>query len=172
MLAYYVTHDDYGGEIVFAESPQHLDDPESPRAPKYDKFAELGYVPAKVLYEEGWDMFCSECEKSFSEIEWEEEELDPVLVKDEAFCTQSCYDSYFKKLLKRKERKEKAFADFKRRYPDTKVLGTLASEEYVEIDFKFPGGEYECHWNDKSPDIVQINQSDAEAWNIYSQSIK
>jgi hypothetical protein len=81
-VAYCISIEDEGSEIVFAESEEAAtylaykigtggysaeDLDQSQRIPEYDKYAAQGYVPIEVLYNDGWSFECSECGRTVSD---------------------------------------------------------------------------------------------------------
>jgi hypothetical protein len=80
--------------------------------PKYNQYADLGYVPPKVLIADGWGFGCWECDSIVdSENEQEEPEgmdtedgyyyPEPVFNGRQVFCCQQCADDWKAKKAKR-----------------------------------------------------------------------
>lgn len=66
MSAFVIPVDDGGGEeVVFLKSLEDLD-PEingAKPAPEFDQYEAIGYVPTKTLIENGWHLYCDECDR-------------------------------------------------------------------------------------------------------------
>jgi hypothetical protein len=107
------------GAIVFAKAEEEakqvgayelLTEPECldiERSPDHDKYAELDYVPAKVLYDEGWWYPCNWCERRVSETEEYEDDdgnfIEPVFENKNIFCSSTCHASWNKSKNKHRD---------------------------------------------------------------------
>ncbi len=103
---------DGGVDVVFlaiAEIPTNEDEfieafgestEAAARCPQYDQFAPVGFVPPRVLLEDGWSLCCRECDRMFDEENEQEDEdtedeyiyPDPVFVGSWTYCSQRCRD--------------------------------------------------------------------------------
>ena len=131
------------------------------RAPWADEFAGQPFIPAKAYHDQGWWLYCNNCETQLYE-DAEDDDRNPlqiVYAGRHAYCDQDCKDSRDKLIadanakgdaFKAKvlaERPDLTFGEFSIGYPHITMSAT----------FKFPGCQYggsvrdqedsgELHW--------------------------
>jgi hypothetical protein len=143
------------------------------KAPEYDQYSELGYVPAKVYYDNGWNLLCAYCTANVSTtIDYEDcEEVDedcytydPQFVDSLAYCCPSCKEEHTEDLLIRKQGLEL----FNSSFQNVEILDTyLTGNKALHVDFNFPGGSYKATWFSNNPTQANVVETDVEAWNKY-----
>lgn len=70
------------------------------RAPWADEFADQRFIPAKAYHEQGWWLYCNNCENQLYE-DGEDEEGNPLQIAYDgrhAYCDQGCKDSRDKEI--------------------------------------------------------------------------
>ena len=169
----------YGAYIKFAHSKNQLlrkeEFDEVERTPQHDRFAELGYIPAKQLHNDGWTLCCDECEKEVNDEGWDYEEdvqLNPVFVKSRVYCSQQCYSDCLNSRIAVRRRKEGVIKFLTSKYPGIEVRYCHVDRDRSYVNFKFPGGQGDVDWNDADPNHVRIQQRDLEAWQGFKQRIQ
>lgn len=146
------------------------------RAPWADEFAGQRFIPAKAYHDQGWWLYCNNCETQLYE-DAEDDDGNPLTIVyagRHAYCDQGCKDSRDKLIadanakgdaFKAKvlsERPDLTFGEFSIGYPHITM----------SVTFKFPGCQYggsvrdqedsgELHW--------YIAQGDKDAWDLYQQ---
>lgn len=143
------------------------------RAPHFDQFAEQGFVPVIEMIKSGWWFECVHCGQRISD---SDDESEPpiehvVTTKHTAFCNQSCFDAYQKKVsdhnaefarlkqLVQTIRPDLHFVEFSGEWPQLSFLAK----------FKFEGCQYggsvrKCHRKDDLEWFVA--NADKAAWDL------
>jgi hypothetical protein len=138
------------------------------RRPLFDKYAEQGFVPPKVLIENHEWYF--ECENCFNHIsESTIEDLSQVVYSGRrVFCNQACYDAR----EKRKQAVNNTYAEFKteckKRFPQLTIIQFRGGWPKLTpfAYFKFPGSKYLCsiRLTQEGEYRVFIANGDLKAW--------
>ncbi|KJZ41624.1 hypothetical protein [Pseudomonas fluorescens] len=146
------------------------------RAPWADEFAGQPFIPAKAYHDQGWWLYCNNCETQLYE-DAEDDEGNPlqiVYAGRHAYCDQDCIDSRDKLIadanakgeaFKAKvlgERPDLTFGEFKIGYPWIVMSAT----------FKFPGCQYGgsvCDQEDSGDLTWYVAQGDKAAWDFYQR---
>lgn len=146
------------------------------RAPWADEFAGQPFIPAKAYHDQGWWLYCNNCEKQLYE-DAEDDDGNPlqiVYAGRHAYCDQDCKDS---------REKQVADANAKGEAFKLKVLSERPNLTYTEFDigwpkitmsakFKFPGCQYGGSVRDQEGDgklewyIAGVDQA---AWDAFQQ---
>lgn len=146
------------------------------RAPWADEFAGQPFIPAKAYHDQGWWLYCNNCENQLYE-DAEDDDGNPlqiVYVGRHAYCDQDCKDS---------REKQVADANAKGEAFKLKVLSERPNLTYTEFDigwpkitmsakFKFPGCQYGGSVRDQEGDgkldwfIASVDQA---AWDAFQQ---
>lgn len=146
------------------------------RAPWADEFAGQPYIPAKAYHDQGWWLYCKNCETRLYE-DAEDDDGNPLQIVYEgrhAYCDKECKDSLEKQI---------ADANAKGEAFKTKVLGERPDLTFTEFSigwpciamsakFKFPGCQYGGSVRDQegSGDLKwYVASADKDAWDAYQQ---
>lgn len=165
------------------------------RAPQWDHLAPDGPTTA-MLFAEGWDFTCSECEhkvhadgceacaeERYSEEHGEAPMRDPVVLDDAVFCDAACLRKWQAYRTARDRRKQLAAHRAIERWPFitiTDVDGNVyvGDELGAVVAFTFDG-DREGAWADGKPDVTRgersafrfHNEADAERWRVLSGEV-
>jgi hypothetical protein len=146
------------------------------RAPWADEFAGQPFIPAKAYHEQGWWLYCNNCENQLYE-DAEDDDGNPlqiVYTGRHAYCDKDCKDSREKQI---------ADANAKGEAFRTKVLSERPNLTYTEFDtgwpkitmsakFQFPGCQYGGSVRDQEGDGKLewfIASADQAAWDAFQQ---
>jgi hypothetical protein len=146
------------------------------RAPQWNQFAELGYVPAKDLIEDGWRLTCHYCDKDVDSDEWDydsDTRLHLVYDCKVVFCSQSCHDQHHHERDVAKVRMSQAKAILLSKYPgiyDLRVHSS-GSNYPTYANFNAPGCQYRIEWASNDPHVVYVVQADQSAWAEFKRSV-
>ena len=146
------------------------------RAPWADEFAGQPFIPAKAYHDQGWWLYCNNCEKQLYEDAEDDDGnlLQIVYAGRHAYCDQDCKGS---------REKQVADANAKGEAFKLKVLAERPNLTYTEFDigwpkitmsakFKFPGCQYGGSVRDQEGDgkldwyIASVDQA---AWVAFQQ---
>jgi|GEM_PF-3146010 hypothetical protein len=188
-VAWYVEDEEEGADIVFAlEKAQAAvagacklwSEPEIlkvERLPEYDHYAALGYVPAEILYNDGWTFECPHCFCNVSKNNEEEDErwepLEPKFNRKVAFCSRDCQADFNAKSKRIQEEKDKAQKYLLELFPGisfTRCWGGYELNPLV-VEFHFPGGVKAVRWEAKDPKQLDVIKTDLDAWNSFIGTI-
>lgn len=137
------------------------------RKSEYDKYEKLGYVPPKVLIEDGWWFECNQC---YRKIDYEyydyekEESLNPVFEEDKVFCSYDCKCNYQKDVEITKQLKEQYKQFVKSKFPKSDIKRIWASTKEVYIELNLPELKYPVSFNSKDETSFFIAQYDLESF--------
>ena len=153
------------------------------RTPDYDQYADLGYVPPKVLLEKGWVFSCNQCGRQVDQeneqevpedVESEEEYYypDPVFESDKVYCSSKCYTDHLESWKIIRKHRKAATEYVLLHYPlltDLHVYGGgHGYKTYVDFDF---GGTYAMNvvFNVEAgkPEQLSVRVQDSEAWDTF-----
>ncbi len=146
------------------------------RAPWADEFAGQPFIPAKAYHDQGWWLYCNNCEKQLYE-DAEEDDGNPLTIIYDgrhAYCDQDCKGS---------REKQVADANAKGEAFKLKVMSERPNLTYTEFDigwpkitmsakFKFPGCQYGGSVRDQEDDGAlewYIASVDQAAWDAFQQ---
>ena len=143
------------------------------RAPHFDKFSELGYVPVIEMLKDGWWFECVHCGRRITD-EDDEVPLDSVVTtKNSAFCNQSCVDGHHKEIADHNVNFESLKTKVQQLRPDlqfTKFIGEWPQLTFV-ASFSFEGCQYGGSVRkDHNKDDIEwyVANGDKEAWSAYN----
>ncbi|MBW4692265.1 MAG: hypothetical protein KME27_10910 [Lyngbya sp. HA4199-MV5] len=149
--------------------------------PAYDCFAELGFVPAGLLFQNGWWFHCTECDRSFDVDCWDYDKdvaLHPVFERDRRFCSQACRNTWHQNEQKVARLKAEAIAIVTAKYPGSVIQLAYVSLAYLDrpdkqrVDFKVLGVAGAVEWTSEQPDTVSVRRCDVEAWQAYKAGLE
>lgn len=146
------------------------------RAPWADEFSGQPFIPANAYHDQGWWLYCNNCETQLYEDAEDDDGNQLQIVYDgrHAYCDQRCKDSREKQIadanakgeaFKAKvlsERPDLTYGEFKIGYPWIVMSAT----------FKFPDCQYGGSVSDQeeSGDLTwYVAQGDKAAWDFYKQ---
>jgi hypothetical protein len=188
-LAWEVTDEENGSTVVFASTEYEaanigaselLSDTESviaERSPDYDQYAEQGYVPIKVLYDNYWWFGCWQCDRKVSVSDEDEDDesnpLDPVFEERRLFCCGKCQERYYQEMKQRECDRAAAKEYLLQKLPGIEIGSVWGgSPGYpVSVEFKFPGGKHTVQWSNNEKGIFLVTKVDLEAWDKYQSTI-
>lgn len=146
------------------------------RAQWADEFAGQPFIPAQAYHDQGWWLYCNNCEKQLYEDAEDDDGnlLEIVYAGRHAYCDQDCKGS---------REKQVADANAKGEAFKLKVLSERPNLTYTEFDigwpkitmsakFKFPGCQYGGSVRDQEGDgkldwcIASVDQA---AWDAFQQ---
>jgi hypothetical protein len=186
----YIIRDDYDhtAVVVFAESAKRAYEGNSgellncsdeediencERAPDFDKYAELGYVPPHVLIEVGWWLECIECNTKVSD-DFETDEgdaLEPIYKGDNVFCSAECHYSFYEARRMDKENKERVTQAALEKWPGITVVDANGYHKDIMVEFSFPGSLGTATWR-LNAESVMVQQRDHEKWKEFVATLK
>jgi hypothetical protein len=171
-----------GEEIIFATSLDKVD-PEisgAVPAPEFDQYESIGYVPAQAFIENGWWMYCDECDRRSDceddECEEDEDPVDRVEPVEHVFrgqfyfCCPDCAHSWQARRDRVKADQAKFWQYLEGRYPGIiakNMIGGDDADLYCSIDF--PGGSGYFTQAAKTA-ATYFNTYDHDAWAVFSAS--
>lgn len=146
------------------------------RAPWADEFAGQRFIPAKAYHDQGWWLYCNNCETQLYD-DAEDDDGNPLTIVyagRHAYCDQGCKDSrdtliadanakgeaFKAKVLS--ERPELTFGEFSIGYPHI----------VMSVTFKFPGCQYGgsvCDQENRGDLTWYVAQGDKAAWDFYQK---
>jgi hypothetical protein len=174
-IAWLVDSDDFDGEeIIFAELLEDTEYNDGQRAPEYDQFADLGYVPPMQLLSDGWYLCCDECGRRSDCEEEEDDDGNPLLsveamaVDSYFFCGRQCYAGWARQKTDWEARKVDAVESLHKflPYPGIAHISVFGTMDETCVDFTFPGSKHRVSWifGEKS---FTVNRGDVEALNLW-----
>lgn len=141
------------------------------RAPQYDRWAWLGYVPKSVLLLDGWSFECWQCNRRTDEEDWEDGEypVQPLAVGHRVYCCPQCRNADDREIAEANQRVEEVRSYLMGRYPNAKNLhvtgGFKGYPVYAYFGF---GGVRRADWRSDVPGSVEIDRRDVEVWEKFS----
>ena len=185
MKAYQVTDQgpDAGACVVFAEhavvarrqGAQELDcefeSVSCARAPDFDAYALLGYVPADVLVDHGWFIFCQRCEARVDG----DNDHDLVVEGRNQWCSPQCRERDARERARREAKRSAGRADFCARFPGATVKSVIvggASGDDVTVRFTFPGAQGQGEFRASDPAHIRVERRDLEAWQQWREPME
>ncbi|WP_370601134.1 hypothetical protein [Pseudomonas nitroreducens] len=143
------------------------------RAPWADEFAGQRFIPAKAYHDNGWWLYCHNCETRLYE-DAEDDDGNPMqIVYDgpHAYCDQACKDCYERKIADANAKGEA----FKERALQERPYLTFTKWNIgwpritQSAEYTFPGGKYGGSVRDDGDGQLKwyIAQADQEAWNTF-----
>lgn len=167
----YYCEDEEGAQIIFANNPDHAAKrsydgyaDKIKRCPEYDEWWWLGFVPDRVLIDDGWYGQCYYCEKRIDS----DEPLQIVEQNYRLFCSPDCLKAHNEESKIRRIRRQQIKCVLRSMFPGVRGLHVWGEAAW----FKFPGGKYDVNWNTKSPDTVLLTQLDLPAWEKYREGLQ
>lgn len=146
------------------------------RAPWADQFAGQRFIPAKAYHEQGWWMYCNNCENQLYEDEEDEEGNPLAIVYDgrHAYCDQSCKDARDKEISDANAKGEAFKAKVLAERPDLTFTEWSIGWPRISISakFQFPGSQYGGSVSDHDGDGTlswYVAQGDKAAWDFYQK---
>jgi hypothetical protein len=153
------------------------------RAPEFDGFADLGYVPDEELIKAGWWIECHECS---TPIHGDYDEFEPVFEGRSTYCSAACRDAANRNYRMRRRANELGARVLRRqigkRWPDAEVTRTHVYVcngriEQALAEFKFPGSKFGSakfvlrdRW-DKDLPRLSVPRGDIPAWQEYENKV-
>jgi hypothetical protein len=179
-VAFYCANEDEA-QLLFlhsANQARRTDEWETiERRPEYDCFAELGFIPDGLLFQDGWSSFCWECDRTIDSDCWDYEEdveLHPVFEGQRSFCSEACCNGWHEERRRRRELKAEAIALVTNRYPGSVIesvsVGLFGPTSKQRVEFSVPGVAGVV-WDSAEPDFVLIRKYDLEDWQAYKASL-
>lgn len=146
------------------------------RAPWADQFAGQRFIPAKAYHEQGWWLYCNNCENQIHEDEEDEEGNLLAIVYEgrHVYCDQGCKDARDKEIAdanaKGEAFKEKVLAE----RPDLTFTEWSIGWPQISMSakFQFPGSQYGGSVSDHDGDGAlswYVAQGDKAAWDFYQK---
>ncbi|WP_370599593.1 hypothetical protein [Pseudomonas nitroreducens] len=143
------------------------------RAPWADEFAGQSFIPAKAYHENGWWLYCHNCETQLYE-DAEDDDGNPMqIVYDgpHAYCDQACKDCYERQIADANAKGEA----FKERALQERPYLTFTKWNIgwpritQSAEYTFPGGKYGGSVRDDGDGQLKwyIAQADQEAWSEF-----
>ena len=144
------------------------------RAPWADEFAWQRFIPAKAYHENGWWLYCHNCETQLYE-DAEDDDGNPMqIVYDgrHAYCDQGCKDCYEQQITEANAKGEAFKASVLEQRPYlTYTKWNIGWPRITQsAEFTFPGGQYGGSVRDQDGNgqlAWYIAQADQEAWNDF-----
>lgn len=140
------------------------------RAPEYDRWAWLGYVPNSVLLVDGWIFECWYCNRRTDEEELEEGEypVRPLAVGHRVYCRPQCRDADDREMTEASRRVEEVRSYLLGKYPNAENLHVTGGFKGhpVYASFRF-GGMKRAEWRSDIPGSVRVALCDRDAWNRF-----
>ena len=146
------------------------------RAPWADEFAGQRFIPAKAYHDQGWWLYCNNCETQLYDDAEDDDGNQLQIVYDgrHAYCDQDCKDCRDKQITDANAKGE-AFKE--------KVLAMRPDLTFTEWNigwpcismsakFTFPGSQYGGSASDHDGDgevVWYVAQGDKTAWDLYEQ---
>ncbi|NBB11778.1 hypothetical protein [Pseudomonas sp. SLFW] len=143
------------------------------RAQWADQFAGQPFIPAKAYHEQGWWLYCGQCETQLYE-DAEDDDGNPLIIVYDgrrAYCDQNCKDSHDREIAELNARGE-AFKEKLKGRPDLEFSDVQAGWPRITMSakFKFAGCQYGGSVRDQEGDghlTWYIAQVDQLAWDEY-----
>lgn len=133
MPAYQMDDDDGGSEIVFFANDQaackFYDCDSVDRAPEFDKWENEKFIPPLAYLEDGWFLYCTECERRSDdeeEFDSEGEPIEPVIDTFKGafyFCCDNCLKTFERDRAKVKADQEDFKVELRSIFPETQFPG-------------------------------------------------
>jgi hypothetical protein len=146
------------------------------RAPWADQFAGQPFIPAKAYHEQGWWMYCNNCENQLYEDEEDDEGNPLAIVYDgrHAYCDQSCKDARDKEISDANAKGEAFKAKVLAERPDLTITEWSIGWPRISMSakFQFPGSRYGGSVSDHDGDGTlswYVAQGDKAAWDFYQK---
>jgi hypothetical protein len=146
------------------------------RSPDHDQYAEQGYVPIKVLYDNYWWFGCGQCDRKVSVSDDEDDEgnpLSPVFEERRLFCCGKCQEKYYQEMKQRECDRAAAKEYLLQKLPGIEIRPVWGGDPGypVSVEFKFPSGKHTVQWSNNEKGIFLVTKVDLEAWDKYQSTI-
>lgn len=146
------------------------------RAPWADEFAGQPFIPAKAYHDQGWWLYCNNCEAQLYE-DAEDDEGNPLAIiyaGRHAYCDQDCKDSRDKLIADANAKGEAFKAKVMELRPDLTFTEWRIGWPCISMSakFTFPGSQYGGSVSDHEGDgelAWYVAQGDKAAWDFYQQ---
>jgi hypothetical protein len=146
------------------------------RAPWADEFAGQPFIPAKAYHDQGWWLYCNNCETQLYE-DAEDDDGNPLTIiyaGRHAYCDQGCKDCRDKQIADANAKGEAFQAKVLEMRPDLTFIEWSIGWPCISMSakFKFPGCQYGGSVSDHDGDgnlVWYVAQGDKAAWDFYQQ---
>lgn len=140
------------------------------RKPLFDQFAEQGWVPARVLFENRWLFSCTFCDRRLDDDDEDFDPVEPQFHDEKAFCSEYCLNRWMSAKRQLAEEIAKVCGELKAKFPTIRietVCGSWGIIHPIRVKFRFPEGKYSVVWESNKPTEFQISKIDIPAWRDY-----
>jgi hypothetical protein len=187
MPAFIYSHGE-GQDVRFfgPDGPTEDEAENATRAPEFDGFEALGYIPAKAYLDNGWYLECNYCDRRSDDEEEPEEDDDDeywqdwVPVEDTFsdggsfyFCCPKCHQQWKAEHDRQKADQDTFRDNLTAKYPELLFLFLCGCNKTgIFATVEFPGGEGSLN---QAPNSTEINlwTSNTDAWmELYAQTNK
>lgn len=179
MPAYKCLDDGGEGEIQFfadaAEAEKYWGEEENtPRAPEFDQYEQLGYVPAEAMIANNWYQYCDHCGRR-SDCEEDDDhdgqQVEHVFRGQFYFCHPVCEQSWRSERDRVKADQDRFCEYLLGKYPSLKLKGIHGGGKnslYASADF--PGGK--CSFSQAvGSEKVYLSTANMDAWKSFGGAI-
>lgn len=171
----FLCRSDDGTSIEFTDDPEDSNLIEEwekwKRAPEYDRWAWLGYVPNSVLLVDGWSFECWYCNRRTDEEDWEDDEypVQPLAVGHRVYCCPQCRDADDREIAEANKRVEEVRSYLLEKHPGAENLHVTGGFKGYPVyaSFRF-GGVRRAEWRSDVPGSVEIDRRDVDAWDRFA----
>lgn len=166
-----------GEEIIFEDSLKSVDAEigGAVHAPEFDAYEALGYVPSKAFIENGWYLYCDECDRRSDcedDEDHDDQSIEHIFRGRFYFCHPECERVWDGRHHAEKKDQEELRSYLVSRYPGLQVKAMVGGGEYsLYGSVEFPGGKGSISKNLRS-NTLDIHTRNADEWNLFVEGLK